>query len=162
MTDFANSMRAYKKQIAKGTLPFAYKGLMEYMMSLRTELKNNHPDFYVSGNFYQGYMDMTYFSFTPNSFRKRKLRLAIVFIHSSCEFKIWLGGINKKVQEEYWQIFSDNKWKKYQLLPSPIGVESIVETSLIPDFDNLPKLSRSIEKLTLKFTKDIEQFLEKR
>lgn len=159
MTDLADAMLAYKKQIAKGTLPFAYKSLMDYMMGLRTELKNRHPDFYVSGNFYQGYMDMTYFSFTPNSFRKRKLRIAIVFIHCSCKFKIWLGGINKNIQQEYWQKFTDNKWKKYQLVPSPIGVESIIETSIVPDFNNLPALSKNIEKTTVKFAKDIEQFL---
>ncbi|GAB1263840.1 DUF7000 family protein [Aurantivibrio infirmus] len=161
MTEFSEAMTAYKKQMAKGKLPIAYKGLMEYLMGLRTQLKNSHPDFYVSGNFYQGYMDMTYFSFTPNSFRKRKLRIAIVFVHSTCEFKIWLGGINKKVQTEYWKLFRSRKWNKYSIPETLEGLEFIIESKPIPnpDFSNLAKLSKQIEKQTLTFSRDIENFL---
>ena len=101
-------MAVYKRQIEIGDIQTAYRGLMEYLMSLRTTLKNRHPEFYVSGNFYFGYMDMSYFSFTPQSLRVKKLRISIVFIHKTCSFEIWLGGINKGVQYEYWKIFKES------------------------------------------------------
>ena len=38
-------------------------------MELRTQLKNKYPDYFVSGSIYYGYMDMTYFSFFPESLK---------------------------------------------------------------------------------------------
>ena len=42
----------YKKQLDKGIIQKAYKGLMEYIMSLRTYFHNKYPDYFVSGNIY--------------------------------------------------------------------------------------------------------------
>ena len=94
MASFKGSMSEYKKQIEKGAIQTAYKGLMEYLMGLKTYLKSRHPKFYVSSNIYFGYMDMTCFSFTPKSIKDRKLKIAIVFIHETFDFEIWLGGVN--------------------------------------------------------------------
>jgi hypothetical protein len=49
----------------------AYKSLMDCVMDLRTYLSGKHPDHTVSGSIYFGYMDMTYFSFTPPDFKSR-------------------------------------------------------------------------------------------
>ena len=65
MQSFQEYINEYRKQLAKGAIQKAYKGLMEYIMGLRTHFKNKYPDYFVSGSIYYGYMDMTYFSFTP-------------------------------------------------------------------------------------------------
>lgn len=62
-------LQQYRKQLEKGAISKAYKGLMEYMMSLRTNFQTKYPDHFVSGSLYYGYMDMTYFAFTPQSFK---------------------------------------------------------------------------------------------
>jgi len=40
MESFHEYMNEYKKQLEKGIIQKAYKGLMEYIMALRTHLKN--------------------------------------------------------------------------------------------------------------------------
>ncbi len=161
MGSFHEDMTEYRKQLEKGTIQVAYKGLMEYIMGLKTYLQNKYPDHYVSGSIYYGYMDMTYFSFIPGSLKDLKLKIAIVFIHETFKFEVWLAGVNKQVQQKYWQLFKDSDWNKYRLVPSTQGMDSIIEHVLVsdPDFNDLDTLTDHIEQATNKFIRDIEGFL---
>ena len=145
----------------KGDIREAYKGLMDYIMNLRSYLKRTYPDYVVSGSIYFGYMDMTYFSFFPESLQQKKLKIGIVFIHETCSFQVWLFGYNKKVQRKYWTLFKESNWKKYHIPSTTQGVDSIVECTLVenPDFRELDTLTKHIETGTLTFIKDIEEFL---
>ena len=104
MGSFDTYMDKYKKQMQKGDIRLAYKGLMEYIMDLRRYFKRQYPDCFVSGSLYYGYMDMTYFSFTPEALKRLGLKIAIVFIHETCRFDVWLGGYNKEVQTKFWKL----------------------------------------------------------
>ena len=161
MTSFHEDMVEYKKQLKKGVMNRAYKDLMHYIMNLRTHFMNKYPDFYVSGSIYYGYMDMTYFSFSPPSLKDRQLKIAIVFIHDACQFEVWLAGANKQVQSKYWEIFKKNRWDKYYLVPTTKDVDSIMEFIVDdnPDFRDLDGLTKKIEEGVLRFTKDVETFL---
>lgn len=161
MESFNQYMEEYKKEMKKGMITKAYKGLMEYILDLRTHFKNKYPNYFVSGLYY-GYMDMTYFSFSPDSLKDRKLKIAIVFIHDTVRFEVWLSGQNKEIQRKYWKLFKDKNWNKYKIVSTIEGYDSIVEHVLIdnPDFSDLDKLSEKIEKGTLKFIQDVEEFLE--
>lgn len=161
MGSFQEDMLEYKKQLEKGAIQEAYKGLMEYIMQLKTHFKNKYPDYFVSGSIYYGYMDMTYFSFIPESFKQRNLKVAIVFIHATCRFEVWLAGYNKQVQSKYWKMFKESDWNKYRLVATTEGVDSIMEHVLAdsPDFSDVATLTKQIEETTLEFIKDIESFL---
>jgi hypothetical protein len=161
MGSFHEYMDEYRKQLEKGAIKEAYKGLMEYVMDLRTYFKNKYPDYFVSGSIYYGFMDMTYFSFFPKSFKLRKLKVAIVFIHEPFRFEVWLAGYNKQVQSKYWKLFKDNDWNKYNIVSTTKGVDSILEYIVVdsPDFSDLDILTKQIERETLKFIKDVESFL---
>jgi len=98
-------MKEYKKQLQKGIVQKAYQGLMNYIMGLRSYFENRYPDYSVSGSIYFGYMDMTYFSFFPESLKLRKLKVGIVFVHEAFRFEVWLFGYNKSVQAKYWELF---------------------------------------------------------
>jgi hypothetical protein len=163
MESFNEYMNDYRKQLEKGTIQKAYKGLMEYVMELRTYFKNKYPDYFVSGSIYYGTMDMTYFSFFPDSFKHRKLKIAVVFIHEQLRFEVWLAGFNKQVQSEYWKLITENHWDKYHVVPTTKGVDSIIEHILVgdPDFSDLDALTKQIEKETIQFIKDVEGFLSK-
>lgn len=67
MTSFQENIIEYRKQLKKGAIQAAYKGLMQYIMDLRIYFKNTYPDFFVSGSIYYGTMDMTYFAIFPKS-----------------------------------------------------------------------------------------------
>ncbi len=162
MESFHEYVNEYKKQLEKGAIKEAYRGLMEYIMGLRTYFKNKYPDYLVSSIYY-GYMDMTYFSFFPKSLKHRNLKIAIVFIHDTCRFEVWLAGYNKQVQTKYWKLFKEKDWNQYHLVSTTKDADSILEYVLAdePDFRDLEALTTQIERGTLKFIKDVEGFLSK-
>jgi len=142
MEPFHEYINEYRNQLAKGAIQKAYKGLMEYIMALRTHFKNNYPDYFVSGSIYYGYMDMTYFSFTPQSLKHRNLKIAIVFIHETCRFEAWLGGYNKQVQQKYWKLFKDVRLNKLTILELTITANNDDRTiNWISYFISRPKQS---------------------
>ena len=106
-------------------------------------------------------MDMTYFPLFPKLLKDRGLKIAIVFVHEACKFEVWLAATNKQVQKEYWQLMKDSHWDKYQVLPSLQGEDAILISLLVenPNFVDLDALTNQIEQETVKFIKDIENFL---
>ena len=161
MEPFSDYIQEYRNQLEKGAIQQAYKGLMEYMLGLRTHFKNKCPDYFVSSNIYFGYMDMTYFSCVPQSLQERKLKAAVVFIHPAFRFEVWLAGYNKQVQSKYWKLFKESGWNQYHLVPTTECMDSILECILAdnPDFRDLDALTAQIEEGTLKFIQDVEGFL---
>jgi len=108
-------------------------------------------------------MDLTYFHFFPKSLKPRKLKIVILFIHDTFRFEVWLAGNNKKVQNEYLNLFTESNWNKYHIASTTKGVDSILDHILIdnPDFRELDTLTIKVEQGTLKFIEDIETFLSK-
>jgi hypothetical protein len=137
------------------------KGLMNYIMELRVYFEKKYPDYFVSGSVYYGFMDMTYFSFFPESLKRRKLKVAIVFVHDTCRFEVWLAGQNRQIQSKYWKLFKERGWNKYRIPSTTKGVDSIIEYSVVedPDFRDLDALTQQIESGTLKCIQDVEEFL---
>ena len=160
---FHESMNEYKKQLKKGAIQEAYRGLMDYFHTLRLYFQKKYPDHSVSGSVYFGYMDMTYFSFFEKSLRHLKLKIAIVFLHEAFRFEVWLSGNNKTVQTKYWKLVRESGWKKYRIPSTTRGVDSIIEYVLVdnPDFRDLDALTKQIEQGALEFIQDVENFLSK-
>jgi hypothetical protein len=161
MASLQEYMTGYRKLLEKGAVQEAYRGLMKYVMDLRTHFANKYPDYVVSGSIYQGYMDMTYFSFSPESLKDRRLKIAVVFVYDTFRFEVWLAGYNKQVQTSYWKVFKESGWHKYRIVPTTKGVDSLVEHVLVdnPDFSDLGALTNQIESATLEFIENIEGFL---
>ena len=159
---FNDCVSEYRKLVEKGDIVAAYRGLMEFMMSLRTHFKNNYPDYSISGSIYYGYMDMTYFPLVPEKLKEKGLKIAIVLIHDRLRFEAWLSGYNKGVQLKYWDIIKEKRWDKYRIPATIKGQDSIVECDLVsnPDFSDLDMLTEQIESRTKIFIQDVEEFLE--
>ncbi len=156
-------MNEYRKQLGKGYIKEAYKGLMEYITGLRLHLTNKYPDYNVSGSIHYGYMDYTYFYFFPKSLKKRNLKIVILFIHDTFTFEVWLAGYNKIVQSKYWELFKESNWNKYHIPPNTKGVDYIMNYTLVDnsDFCDLDTLTKQIEKGTIDFINNVEAFLSK-
>jgi hypothetical protein len=156
---FHKYITEYRKQLQKGAVKEAYKGLMKYFKDLRLHLKNKYPDYFLSGSIHEGQMDYTYFYFFPKSLKRQKLKIVILFIHDTFTFEVWLAGYNKNVQAKYWKLFKENDWNKYRIAPT--ARDSIINFILIdnPDFSDLADLTSQIERGTLKFINDVENFL---
>ena len=161
MASLQASMITYKHQLQKGDIVRAYRGLMAYMQDLRTHFAKTNPDYFVSGSLYTGYMDMTYFAVSPPEFKQRSLKAAIVFVHESFRFEVWLSGANRQVQAEWWKEIKASGWDTYSVVPVITGSDAILEHVLVqdPDFDDLSALTAQIERGTLNFIKDVETYL---
>ena len=161
MESFNEFVGEYRKQMAKGHIQKAYRGLMEYIMALKTHFKNKYPEYSVPGSIYHGYMDMTYFPLFPESLKSKKLKIAVVFVHEAVRFELWLAANNKRIQTEYWKLFMESGWDKYHIPSTIKGIDSVVEYVVVdnPDFSNLDTLTDKIETGTLTFISDIEHFL---
>jgi hypothetical protein len=151
----------YRRQLEKGVIRKAYRGLMEYVMDLRAHFGRKYPDRLAPGSIYHGYMDMTYFPMSPKSLKSKKLKIAMVFVHETTNFEVWLSGYNKQVQMKYWKLFKEADWDRYRIPSTTRGVDSVVEHTLVetPDFGDLDGLTRQIETGTISFIDDIEDFL---
>ena len=164
MKSLNHYINEYKKQLAKGNILYAYRGLIRYMMQLRTYFQKKYPEHFVSGSIYQGYMDMSFFAFTPEVLKQKKLKVIIILDHEHISFEAWLCGVNKTMQKKYWNFFKENGWNK-SLIPAQIkGIDSILEKTLVktPNFDDLDTLTNQIEKGALEFIEDVSNFLSEK
>jgi hypothetical protein len=163
MESFPEYLFEYRKQLEKGDIKKAYKGLMEYITGLRLHLKNKFPGYFVSGSVQYGYMDYTYFYFFPESIKQRNLKIVIIFIHDTFTFEAWLSGYNRTVQAKYLELVKKTGWVKYNIAPASKGVDYIIKSTLAdnPDFSDLKALTKQIVTGTLEFINDIQDFLSK-
>ena len=160
MQSLNESVKEYTAQLQLGQIQKAYKGIMTFMSSMKTFLENRHPDFAASG-LYFGYMDMTYFAFTPSELKQRNLKIAIVYLHAENRFDAWLGGTNRKVQAQYIECFKGKDLAGLHLSEVKPGVDSIIEMPLAekPDFDNPEELMHVIESKVVEFAAKIREIL---
>ncbi|MEM5774243.1 MAG: hypothetical protein AAGU05_04515, partial [Anaerolineaceae bacterium] len=128
METFEESMRNYRQQLEKGSIQRAYRGLMDFMSAMKTRFKEKYPQYRVSGSLYSGYMDMTYFSCIPPALEQRGLKIAVVFLHEPFRFEVWLSGVNRQVQAEYWEMFRQHDWGAYRLVKNPKTADAILES----------------------------------
>lgn len=163
MDSLNDHVREYTIQLRKGQIQKAYKGLMIFMSGLRTYLESMYPE-YTASSLYFGYMDMTYFAFTPTDLKNKKLKIAIVYLHEEGRFEVWLGGSNRKIQAEYIKLLSGKNLGKYKLSQSLPGVDSIIESTLSdqPNFDHPDELKKHIERKTIEFVNDITSMLNEK
>ncbi len=152
MSPLNDYVKEYTMQLQKGEIQRAYQGIMSFMSSLRAYLAATHTDYLISA-LYFGYMDMTYFAFTPSLLRDKKLKIALVYLHEDCRFDIWLSANNKNLQAVYHNSLKDLPLGAYTLSPIAPGIDSIIESILIehPDFDCPEKLTKQIEEGALNF-----------
>jgi hypothetical protein len=88
-------MKDYRWQLKKGTIQTAYRGLMDYMMGLRTHFEKKYPVLSIGSNLRWVY-GYELFSFFPKSLKAIGLKIGIVFIHETFRFEVWLFGCNKR------------------------------------------------------------------
>lgn len=161
MNNLSENINHYKKQAQNGLIQSGYEALIKYILDLRVYFKKKYPEYNVSGNFYCGYMDMTFFSISPGFLKSKNLKIMIVFIHKTFRFEAWLAGQNKQVQIRYWNSFRGNVPINCRIPTSLTGVDSILEYTLskTPDFNDIESLTIQIEDATKKFIKDIEYLI---
>jgi len=149
-------IREYQRQLNKGQIQLAYKGILSFMTGLMTHLEASYPDYATSG-LYSGYMDMTYFAFTPAALRNLKLKVAVVYLHEANKFELWLAANNRQMQAEWIERLSQKTTAPYTLSQGQPGVDAILSSIIVenPDFDDLAGLEKQITRETIDFAQNM-------
>jgi hypothetical protein len=134
---------------------------MTFMTDLKSYLESKHPE-NISSALYFGYMDMTYFAFTPPGLKRLNLKIAIVYLHEENRFEVWLAAGNRRTQAEYIEVFSRKNIGEYVLSEVKPGVDSVIYSTIVdrPDFDDPDGLKQSIDSITIRFANDIVSLLK--
>lgn len=120
----------YKEQLEKGDILIAYNALVKFVMKLRVDFIKNLSDQYSFTGILHGYMDYTYFYYTNDFLKSKKLKLGLILNHVEMRFEIWLLGNTVKVQKEYWELLKNSEWNKNNSeMPKYSILEAIIEES---------------------------------
>jgi hypothetical protein len=149
----------YKEQLDKGDILVAYNELVKFVMKLRTEFIKRHSDKYSFSGILHGYMDYTYFYYSNDFLKTKKLKLGLVLNHLEMRFEVWLLGNTKPIQKKYWELSKSTKWNNGK---DEMPAYSILEAVLVenPDFNNLDKLTEQIEVKMIKASEEILDYLK--
>ena len=92
MKNLNDVVAIYKEELHKGDIQVAYNELVKFIMSIRTELIKKVGIQYSFAGILHGYMDYTYFYYSNDFLKSKKLKLGIVLNHLEMRFEIWLFG----------------------------------------------------------------------
>ncbi|KAF0226840.1 MAG: hypothetical protein FD133_1101 [Erysipelotrichaceae bacterium] len=161
MESLNKEIREYTLQLSQGHIQKAYRGILSFMSELRTNLERNYPDYTLS-SMYAGYLDMSYFAFTPLQLKRKKLKIAIVYLHGENRFEAWLTGFNRQTQTEVIESLREKDLKQFTLSETGTGVDSIIAYPIIkrPNFNKPEHLKQQIEINTLLFIKEMDNLLK--
>lgn len=159
MKDLNKYVSLYKEQLKKGDILIAYNELVKFVMKLRTDLMKSLSDQYSFAGILHGYMDYTYFYYSNDFLKSKKLKFGLVLNHLEMRFELWLLGGTLPVQKEYWELSKNTKWNKKR---TEMPQYSILEAPLVdnPDFNNLDVLAEQIEAQMVKVSVEILDYLK--
>lgn len=149
----------YQKQLRKGDILIAYNELVKFVMNTRTELVKELSDEYSFAKILHGYMDYTYFYYSNDYLKSKKLKFGLVLNHLEMRFEVWLLGNTISIQKDYWNRLKSTKWNKGR---NEMPQYSILEAVIVdkPNFNNLKALSKKIQKQMLLVTNEVCEFLD--
>jgi len=151
----------YQKLVVAGDVQVAYEALLKYMMALKAHFHKEWGKQYVFGNVSPGYMDFSYFPFSDGFLRERMLRFSVVLNHKEMCFEVWLMGRNAEVQARYWEVLKGAVWNEHRTtMPKYSVLECVVVEK--PDFSDLEKLSKEIEKCAMRLAEEVCEWLQQR
>ena len=159
MKNLNDIVAVYQEELRKGDILIAYNELVKFVMNTRTELAKKLGHQYSFAKILHGYMDYTYFYYTNDFLKSKKLKFGLVLNHLEMRFEVWLLGNTIPIQKEYWNLLKSSKWNKDK---TEMPQYSILEAVIIdePDFNNLELLSQKIHTNMLQVTDEVIDVLK--
>ena len=147
----------YKDIIKTTNLQKGYQEFIKFFRYLKIYLEKELNNYYFTGNIVENNMDYSYFQFTNKELKSRGLKIVIAFIHQDFNYEVWLSGINRNIQNKYYNEVQ-NKLQKYVITSNPNRTDYIIKSTLVnnPDYDDLDKLLLEIKTNIAEFIKEFE------
>ena len=133
----------YKEQVGNSEIQKTYMFLLKYLMQVKAGFEKVFSKEYSCGNISPGYMDFSYFPFSNDYLKDKKLRFGIVLNHSDLRFELWLMGQNKEIHNSYWEIFKTSPWNQGRITKPRYSELEIVLVDN-PDFEKIDDLTDGI------------------
>lgn len=153
-------IKEYENIIKNTSLQRGYQEFLKFFRYLKIYLEKEMPEYKFTGNIVENNMDYSYFQFSNETLKSKGLKIVVVFVHKTCNYEVWLSGINRNVQIKYHKelIDSDNK---YTLTTDPTRLDYILKHIIISDCDysNIDRLLNEIKSETLNFIEDIQSLV---
>lgn len=99
----------YKHIIETTSIQKCYQQIMKLLKYIASELEKEMPEYTFMGRVVENQMDFSYFQATRESLKEAGLKVQIVFIHSTCEFEVWISGYNRKIQCRYYKMLCNSE-----------------------------------------------------
>ena len=159
MTNLNDIVAVYQEELRKGDILIAYNELVKFVMNTRTELVKKLEHQYSFAKILHGYLDYTYFYYSNDFLKSKKLKFGLVLNHLEMRFEVWLLGNTIPIQTEYWHLLKATKWN---IDKTEMPQYSILEAVIInnPDFNNLELLSQTIHKNLVQTTDEVIDLLK--
>lgn len=156
------NIEAYRAAMRDEAVPAGYRALLGFMRNLKTEISAHDPAL-EPGAIHVGAMDVTFIPLLPSELRSRKLKVLVMFFHSSFRFELWLSGINKTAQIMWWEKFGEQEFAAYELVDDPLAEHHFVREPVVDDagFEDPEELTRQLVEASARFVANIEEFLRK-
>lgn len=147
-------IQAYSLTVQQSDLPLAYRDILEFLGRLRSRFTKN--GYEVSG-LYPGYMDMSSIAVNTSRLKEQGLKIAVVYIHATGHFEVWLSARNRVLTEQYATTF-----QALSGFHDDQNRDAIIERTLTsaPNFDEPEQLAELIEREVERFIQDVEVTLE--
>jgi len=100
-------LETYKTLIQTTELQKGYQEFIKLFRFLRIELEKEFSEYAFSGNIVENAMDYSYFQFTNEHLKKQGLKVVVVFVHVDFCFEVWISGLNRKIQRQYYNELKD-------------------------------------------------------
>ncbi len=126
MSDFSKRVERYTEVLEDKSLAETYQEIIEYMRSLRQDFINNEKSC-KTGGLYEGLMDMTYFSITTDVLLKKRLKLAVVFVHGKGSLELWISGRNREALKKYRSHFPVDSGFSFPAFHEEDNVDALLE-----------------------------------
>jgi hypothetical protein len=154
MKNLNNIVAIYQEELRKGDIVIAYNELVKFVMNTRSQLMKRLGQQYSFASILHGYMDYTYFYYSNEFLKSRKLKFGLVLNHLEMRFEVWLLGNTIPIQKEYWELLKGTKWNiDRNEMPQYSIIEAVILDS--PDFDNLDALSEKIHENLIKVSDEL-------
>ncbi len=152
-----NYIKEYQNIIQTTNLQKCYQEFIKFFRYLKIYLEKAMTDYKFTGNIVENNMDYSYFQFSNEELKNKGLKIVVVFVHKSCNYEVWLSGLNREIQVKYYNMLKGN-YGKYTLTTNPNGLDYILKNILInnSDYNDIDKLLIQIKSKIVNFITDVK------
>ncbi len=146
----------YKRIIQTTNLQRGYQEVIKFFRYFRIYLEKEMNNYVFTGNIVENNMDYSYFQFTNERLKKRGLKIVIAFVHKDFKYEVWLSGINRKVQNEYYNKLNSCN-HKHILTTNPNRTDYILKATIDTNhsYNDLEHLLINMKGSIVNFIDDI-------